>query len=175
MNRLSPLSWMRIAEPPRPPTAHYKRISHEIIEIGLYISVIFSIFVIQYSNSKLCGKNMISFKEYIELNNIQFRRTPEGLVYYQEKTVHSEHTGRDETYHIFCGCNDDGKVLFIPSLSAWDAAVNKVLKFSELEVEDGGFANDGVTPIKFLLIPIIYNGLTITHCDDLSLDCDIFS
>lgn len=117
---------------------------------------------------------MTSFKEYIELNNIQLRRNPEGLAVYLEKTVHSEYTGKDETYHILSGCNDDGMVLFIPSLTAWDAAINKVLKFSDLEVEGGVFANDGVTPVKFLHIPIIYTGLTITHCDNLCLDCDIF-
>lgn len=117
---------------------------------------------------------MASFKEYIELNNIQLRRNSEGLVVYQEKTIHSEITGKDETYHIFSGRNDDGKVLFIPSLAAWDAAVNKVLKFSDLEVVGDGVAKDGVTPVRFLHIPIIYNGLTITHCDNMCLDCDIF-
>lgn len=103
-------------------------------------------------------KTAKNFREFCTVNNIELNKDQNGQVGYQEKTVHSTYTGKDETYHILAGCSEDGKVLFIPSIAAWDAALNKELKLGDLEVVGDGVAKDGITPVRFLHKPATFAG-----------------
>lgn len=103
-------------------------------------------------------KTAENFREFCGINSINLSKDKDGQVGYQTKTVHSEYTHKDETYHILSGCNEDGKVLFIPSIGAWNAAENREMKLGELTVVEGGTAKDGVTPVFFLHKPASFAG-----------------
>ena len=110
---------------------------------------------------------MMTFKEYLSLNNISLRRDENGNVGFLTHEATDGRTGELKTFHVLQGENSNGKFLFIPSLGAWDEHESGTRNLGDCEVVDNGIkANDG-TPIFFLHRPVHYDGHT-----DIDISCE---
>ncbi len=81
---------------------------------------------------------MMTFKEYLSLNNISLRRDENGNVGFLTHEATDGRTGELKTFHVLQGENSNGKFLFIPSLGAWDEHESGTRNLGDCEVVDNG-------------------------------------
>lgn len=114
------------------------------------------------------GRNTLTLGEYVHKNMLELSGH-----YLNHKVVDKE--GETKTYHVFPANMSNGqRILFIPSLNAWNDVINKRIKLSDCEVVDICVKAKNGMPILFLHRPILCNKLIRYSCNDLCFNYKIF-